>query len=170
MPTLNAAVAAFWNRYLDTLPAGHPHRRATPDVFSFGDSAALADELAALVAQGRKRATTSLPAEYSSEGLPLPVAGDVSIVTRSNAVPAAVIEFVEVRLMPYQAVDAAYAAIEGEGDGSLAHWQAAHRAYFRRVCESLGGRFEETTPVLCQQFRVVWPRTPGPGTGSACSG
>ena len=160
MPTLNAATAAFWNRYLDSLPAGHPHRRATPDVFSFGDSAALADELAALVLSGRKRATTSLPVEYTSEGQPLPEAGNASIVTRSNAAPAAIIEFVEVRLVPFQDVDAAYAAIEGEGDGSLAHWQAAHRAYFRRVCDRLGGRFEETTPVLCQQFRVVWPRKP----------
>jgi uncharacterized protein YhfF len=167
---MNDAVAAFWNRYLDTLPAGHPHRRATPDAFSFGDSAALADELAALVVQGRKRATTSLPAEYSSEGLPLPVAGDVSIVTRSDAVPVAIIEFVEVRLVPFQAVDSAYAAIEGEGDASLAGWQAAHRSFFRRVCGRLGGQFEEATPVLCQQFRVVWPRTSGPGTGGACSG
>jgi uncharacterized protein YhfF len=158
MATLNAAVAAFWNRYLDALPAGHPHRRATPDVFSFGDTAALADELAALVLSGRKKATTSLPVEYTSESQPLPEAGHVSIVTRSNAAPAAVIEFVEVRVVPFQAVDAAYAAIEGEGDGSLAFWQAAHRAYFRRVCERVGGRFEETTPVLCQQFRVVWPR------------
>ncbi|HEY6966345.1 MAG TPA: ASCH domain-containing protein [Burkholderiales bacterium] len=164
---MNDAVTAFWNRYLDALPAGHPHRRAAPDVFSFGDSAAIADELAALVVQGRKRATTSLPSEYSSEGLPLPVAGDVSIVTRSDTEPVAIIEFVDVRLVPFQAVDAAYAAVEGEGDGSLAGWQAAHRSFFRRVCSRLGGRFEEATPVLCQQFRVVWPRKPGVG---ACSG
>ena len=153
---MNPAVAAFWNSYRDALPADHPHRRMAPDVFSFGDSAALADKLATLVLAGRKKATTSLPVEYTSAGQPLPEAGGVSIVTRSNAEPVAVIEFVAVRLVPFGNVDAAYAAIEGEGDGSLAFWQAAHRAYFERVCERLGRRFGDTTPVLCQQFRVVW--------------
>jgi len=32
--------------------------------------------------------------------------------------------------VPFGAVDAAFAAAEGEGDRSLAWWQAAHTAYF----------------------------------------
>jgi len=71
-------VEAFWQRYLGTLPAGHPHRRARPDAFAFGDSPSLTDELAALVEIGRKQATTGLPVEFTSEGLPLPAVGDVS--------------------------------------------------------------------------------------------
>ena len=151
------AVAVFWKRYLNTLPADHPHRGIAASVFSFGDSPALADELAALVVSGRKRATTSLPIEFTSDGERLPGAGDVGIVTRADGHPVAVIELVEVRLVPFQAVDATFAAIEGEGDGSLSWWRAAHRSYFRRVCMRLGGQFEETTPVLCQQFRRAWP-------------
>lgn len=148
---------AFWKDYLGTLPAAHPHRNARPDVFSFGDSPRLADELGALVQAGRKRATASLPVEFTSEGLPLPVAGDVSIVTRGDGAPVAIIETVEVRHTPFQAVDAAFAAHEGEGNRTLAWWQAAHREYFSRVSARLGGKFEETTPVICQRFRVIWP-------------
>lgn len=147
---------AFWQRYVGTLPAEHPHRHAHPDAFAFGDSPALADELAALVQVGRKRATASLPVEFTSLGLPLPAAGDVSIVTRADGIPVAIIELVEVRHVPFQAVDAAFAADEGEGDGTLAWWQAAHRMYFSRVSARLGDKFDETTPVICQRFRLVW--------------
>jgi uncharacterized protein YhfF len=147
---------AFWRRYLATLPADHPHRGAEPQPFTFGDSPALADELAALVAAGRKRATTSLPAEFTAEGLQLPRAGDLSIVTLADGTPVAVIEIIEVRAVPFRDVDAAFAAVEGEGDGTLAFWRRAHREYFARVAAALGCGFDETTVVLCQPFRVVW--------------
>jgi len=155
---LTEAAANFWQRYLGTLSDGHPHHRAAPDTFAFGDSPALADELAALVVAGRKRATASLPAEFTFPGLPLPKSGDVSIVTRADGVPVAIIELVEVRQVPFQEVDAAFAADEGEGDGTLASWQAAHRKYFGRVCARQGGEFGETTLVICQRFRLAWTR------------
>jgi len=105
---------------------------------------------------GRKRATATLPVEFTSDGLPLPAPGDVSIVTRADGTPVAIIELVEVRHVPFQAIDAAFAADEGEGDGTLAWWQAAHRNYFGRVCTRLGCKFDETAPVVCQRFRLVW--------------
>ena len=162
---MNPAVEAFWQRYLGTLAAGHAHRNVRPDAFAFGDSPALADELAALVAAGRKRATASLPAEFTAEGQPLPVAGDVSIVMRGDGSPLAVIEFVEVRQIPFQFVDAAFAADEGEGDGSLAYWRLAHREYFSRVCARFGGIFDETTSVICQRFQLLWSDDPAGSPG-----
>ncbi len=86
---------------LGTLPVEHPHRHARPDAFAFGDSPALANELAALVQVGRKRATASLRVEFTSVGLPLPAAGDVNIVTRADGIPVAIIELVEVRHVPF---------------------------------------------------------------------
>jgi uncharacterized protein YhfF len=153
---MTESARVFWQRYVGTLLAEHPHRHAHPDAFAFGDSPALADELAALVRVGRKWATTSLPVEFTSLGLPLPAAGDVSVVTRADGTAVAIIELIEVRHVPFQAVDARYAADEGEGDGTLAWWQTAHRRYFSRVAARLGATFEETTPVICQRFRLVW--------------
>lgn len=156
---MTAAAEAFWLDYLGTLAAGHPHRRARPDVFAFGDSSGLADELAGLVEAGRKRATTTLPAEFAADGSTVPVAGDLSIVTRADGTPVAIIEIVEVQEVPFAAVDAAYAAEEGEGDGSLAWWRDAHRAYFGRVAARLGTAFDDRTPVVCQRFRLLWPQS-----------
>ncbi len=160
-PPLTPAAAGMWESYLRTLPTDHPHRRATPDVVSFGDSPALADELAALVVDGRKRATASLPVEFTALGQPLPRPGDLSVVTRGDGEPVAIIVLTEVREVPFAAVDTAFAAAEGEGDGSLAWWQTAHRGYFDRIVQRLGGTaFDETTVVLCQCFRVLWRGAP----------
>src|SRR6266511_3667286 len=72
---MTESAAAVWQRYLGTLPAEHPHHHARPDTFAFGDSPALANELAALVQVGRKRATASLPVEFTSLGLPMTARG-----------------------------------------------------------------------------------------------
>jgi uncharacterized protein YhfF len=153
---LSEIAHAFWERYLRTLPANHSHRGTRPDVFAFGDSPSLADELAALVQTGRKRATASLPIEFTSEGLPPPAPGDISIVTRADGTPVAIIELTEVRHVAFHAVDAAFAGDEGEGDGTLAWWQAAHRRYFGRVCARAGDGFDDAALVICQRFRLLW--------------
>ena len=150
------ACAGFWKRYLASLPADHPHRSARPDAFAFGDSDSLANQLAALVVSGKKQATASLAIEFTSLNEPVPKAGDPSIVLWAGGLPAAIIEHVEVRHVAFQSVDEAFAASEGEGDCTLAWWRAAHREYFSRVCQRLGGEFNETTPVICQRFRLVW--------------
>ena len=153
---MTGAAAVFWQSYLGSLSEIHSHRSAKPDVFAFGDTPALADELGALVRDGRKRATASLPVEFTSLGQPLPKAGDVAVVTRADGTPIAIIELAEVRHVPFKAVDAAFAAAEGEGDGTLGSWRAAHREYFGRVANKLGAAFDENTAVICQRFRVVW--------------
>jgi uncharacterized protein YhfF len=157
---MTGPAASFWQRYLDRLCAADPHRSTKPDVFAFGDTPALADELGSLVKAGRKRATASLPVEFTSLGQPLPITGDVAVVTRADGTPIAIIELTEVRQLPFSAVDAAFAADEGEGDGTLAYWRAAHRQYFGRVATKLGAAFDENTAVICQRFRVVWGGEP----------
>jgi uncharacterized protein YhfF len=150
------ACEAFWREYLARLPADHPHHSATPDAFGFGDEPILASELAELMLAGRKRATTGLSTEFAALGAPLPRAGDLSIVVHGDGRPAALIELTKVDSVPFDEVDEAYAAVEGEGDGSLAYWRDAHERYFNEVCRRLGGRFDGRTPVICQTFRVVW--------------
>jgi uncharacterized protein YhfF len=157
MPTDPAKCDAYWAGFVQSLALGDPRRSAVPDAFGFGGEGKLADELAALVLAGKKRATASLPVEYTSLNLPLPKAGDLSIVLDGLGAPVGIIERLSVDLVPFHQVDAGFAANEGEGDGSLQHWREAHTWYFGRVCEQLGGKLEDSTPVLCQRFRLVWP-------------
>ena len=54
-------------------------------------------------------------------------------------------------------LSAEFAAVEGEGDGSLAFWRQAHTAYFTRQCERAGRTFSGGMAVTYVRFRVVWP-------------
>lgn len=159
MPVDKQKCKTFWAEFVQSLAADDSRRDARPDAFGFGGEGEIADELAALVLAGKKRATASLPVEYTSLDEPLPKAGDLSIILDGTGVPVGIIERISVDLVPFQKVDEAFAAYEGEGDGSLQYWREAHTWYFNSVCERLGGRLEEDTPVLCQRFRLVWPRS-----------
>jgi uncharacterized protein YhfF len=151
------ACGAFWKHYLSHLPPGHPHHAAKPDAFAFGGAGALGQELAELVLSNQKRATTSLPIEFTSLNEALPTVGSVSIILDGALKPVAIIERTSVQFVSFEAVDAEYAAIEGEGDGSLAYWREGHIGYFNEVCSRLGSHFNHQTPVVCQTFRRVWP-------------
>ncbi len=146
-------IEAFWAAYCaETGATGAPF-----DVDQFGDSPAMADELAALIIAGEKRATCGLARwfEASEAGRP-PQPGDRSIVLNGAGAPVAVIETVEVRLGPVSSVDEAFAFDEGEGDKSRAWWLAAHRAFFEREAAREGFQYSDEMEAVFERFRLVW--------------
>lgn len=155
---MDPAVAAFWERFLRSLPADADRPDEDPDSFAFGDSPEMADGLGALVVEGTKTATSSLLAEYESEGTDpfREPAFDVVLDGRGN--PLCVIETTEIRIMPFNEVDEAFAADEGEGDRSLAYWRRVHWGFFSRRCAKLGIEPSEDMPVVCSRFRLRYAR------------
>ena len=113
--------------------------------FSFGDSPALADELAALVLAGTKTATCWAASDGASTYV-----GKQMVVLSGSERPLAIIETVELTQRRFSEVDAAFAYDEGEGDRSFAYWRQAHRKYFVRL-----GQFAEDMLLYCERFRVV---------------
>ncbi|MEA3283928.1 MAG: ASCH domain-containing protein [Synergistota bacterium] len=45
-----------------------------------------------------------------------------------------------------------------EGDGSLEYWKKVHHAALSREMSSMGLVFHEETPVICEEFSVVYPK------------
>lgn len=127
----------------------------SPTIEWFGDSAELAAELGDLVRRGVKRASAGLPAAWEAEGDLLPRVGDVKIVIDWSGEPIAVIETTEVRVLPFDEVDEAFAHDEGEGDRTLAWWREAHWRYFSRECARLNCQLAKTMPVVCWRFRLL---------------
>lgn len=115
------------------------------DAFSFGDTPALADELAALVLDGRKRATCWA----ASDGMQTEV-GKRMVMLDGSGRSRAVLQTVQLSLCRFDAVDAAFAYDEGEGDRTLEAWRRAHGAYFGRR-----NQFAEDMMLWCERFRVV---------------
>jgi uncharacterized protein YhfF len=152
--TIPPSIQAFWSAFTSAI--GHDPSDRFYEAFHFDDNAPSADELAALVLCGRKRATAALVWVYESEGKPIPKAGDLSVVTLFSGKPVCVIETQDVKIVPFSEVGADFAATEGEGDGSLAYWQRAHTAFFGRECQRLRREFSLSAPVVCERFAVVY--------------
>jgi uncharacterized protein YhfF len=153
---MEPSVLQFWRDYLAGLPPSQPRPQAPVDVFAFGDSKELADELAALVREGVKTATCSALWCYEEDQKPIPQKGELSIVIDGNGAPVAIIETVEIFLAPFNEVTERFAWEEGEGDRSLAYWRQAHRNFFGRQRFKDRG-FDEGMPLVCERFRVLHP-------------
>lgn len=150
---LTDAVNAYWHEVRRDLSDAAPARPT--GAFAFGDGPELSHELATLVVAGTKTATASLQAAYEAEGSLPPTRGEWWVVTTWDGEPVATIEVTEVRVLPFDEVDEAFAAEEGEGDLSLAYWREAHRSFFARACATLGLVWSESMAVVTERFRVV---------------
>jgi uncharacterized protein YhfF len=151
---LTPRARAFWARFESSV--GGDASARLYESFHFGDSEALADELAALVVAGTKCATATLRWSHEADGKPMPRPGDLSIVERWSGEPVCIIETASVAVLPFDQVSPEFAATEGEGDGSLEHWRTGHWAYFERECARLGKKPSADMPVVCEAFKVVY--------------
>jgi len=128
----------------------------TVSVWSFGDSDAMARDLAALVVSGQKTATCGLEWSYEHDEVPIPKIGDVSIVTSfDGAEVLVVIETIEVTLGPMSVCTEDFARDEGEGDLSLSWWREAHRRFFARECARIGRTPTEEMVLVYERLRVL---------------
>ena len=153
------SAARMWDAFVAARPeiAGPD---ATYSAWHFCDNQADADELAELVLAGRKRATASALWFYEAEQEPLPLVGDLSVVTDWFGNARCVIRTTAVEVVAFESVGAAFAAAEGEGDGSLEYWREAHRAAFARELALIGRTIEPDMPVVCERFDVVFRGQP----------
>ena len=148
LPSVDDLIAKLVARGV-TLPSG-PVR-----VDAYGDSPQLSAALLELIREGSKRAGTSLLWAHESERAPIPKVGEIEIVVDHRHEPALLTRVTRVEVVPYGEVTAEYAAIEGEGDGSLEYWRKAHWAFFSRECERLGREPSERMPVVCSVFELI---------------
>lgn len=156
---MSSQVQQFWVQFLATAgdDASDDIAARFYETFHFDDNEVDANALVDLVLQGTKRATASLLWDYEVSHKALPKVGDLSVVTNWQGQPRCIIESTQVELVPYAEVSAAFAAIEGEGDGSLHSWLEGHWLYFSRECQRLGKTPSLQMLVVCEQFKVVYP-------------
>lgn len=127
---------------------------ASYDAWAFGIAA---DELADLVLQEKKTATSSAWPLYGLAAEALPEAGEYSVILNAAGEAVCIIRTTDVTVKPFCDVDAAYAALEGEGDLSLDYWRRMHRTFFAAALARAGLVFNEVMPVVCETFELVYP-------------
>ena len=117
--------------------------------WSFGDNAELADELAMLVVQGKKKATCSSLSGFFSDS-EIPVIGGFNIILNSKQEPVCVIRTRSLQLIRFSEVTQELASKEGEGDLSLSYWQQGHKEFFSRE-----GHFSEDMELVFEEFELI---------------
>lgn len=127
-----------------------------PMAWSFGDDPALADQLLGLVLDGTKTATSSAVWSYEDGDEPLPRAGELAIILDSADTPRALVRTTSADVVRFDEVDEEFAAAEGEGDRTLAHWRSGHEEFFRRTLGP-GRTFSPEMPVVCERFELLYP-------------
>lgn len=164
-PQQEAEVAAFWDdvkhhAHLSAAPGyfgASPLEALQPPAWAFGGTPELADELLALVLEGTKTAGASALWEYETVGEPIPTIGTLGIVLDGKGHPRALLVTTAVEVVPFDEVSEEHAALEGEGDRSLAYWREAHQHYFTEIADHEHG-FSEDMPVVLERFELVWPK------------
>ncbi len=132
----------------------NPVRTLRPPAWSLGGTPEQSDELLGLVLDRIKTATASSYADYAEEGEDLPESGTLGIVLDGAGHPRALVVTTEVRVVPFDQVDADHARDEGEGDRSLDQWRDVHERFFTEHSE---GGYQPDMPVVLERFRVLYP-------------
>jgi len=158
---MHPSVTSMWSDFLSQQSHASSRARNPPESWHFCDNEADANECAALVLSGRKRATATLLWWFESTGEPLPAIGDLNIVTDWSGQATCVIRTTGVQVVPFNGITELHASAEGEGDGSLEWWRTAHWACFTRELERGGQSPEADMPIVFQEFECVFPVEPG---------
>ena len=153
MTTNSESVKMFWAKFCQenpNVPIETPYQ-----VWFFGNSSEMAQELTKLVISGKKIATASLLAVNQLKPEIAPIDGGYSVVTDFEGNPMCVIQTTEIRHLPFDEVDAKFAFDEGEGDQTLEYWREVHWRYFTKEVAELGIEFNEESLVCCERFKLL---------------
>nr|WP_303966395.1 ASCH domain-containing protein [Sporosarcina ureae] len=142
----------MWEEFKRIDPDAPEHYEA----WSFGNSKQMADELAELVVEGTKTATSSNYTLYELEDEPLPMVGLHNIILDGNGIAVAIVENISVNVLPFNKVPEEHAYLEGEGDRSLRYWQGVHEEFFKEELKEVHLDFHHDMPVVCETFKLVF--------------
>lgn len=150
----NTSAHILWERFLkenaaltnlDIPPIGH-----------FSDNEKDANILAELVQKDIKRATSHSLLGLQLRNEPRPRLDDLFIVTDWSENARCIIKTTSVKLVPYFAIHAEHARMEGEGDKSLEYWKKVHWDYYIRELEPHGRVPRESMIVVFERFEKIF--------------
>ncbi|WP_193332880.1 ASCH domain-containing protein [Pseudoalteromonas ulvae] len=122
----------------------------------FCDNEVDANACAKLVLDDIKRATSPSLWWFEAHHQPLPQRGDLNVVTNWQGEALCIIETTHVAITPFNEITEQYAALEGEGDKSLAYWRKVHWDYYHRELAGTAFTPTDTMPIVCETFKVVF--------------
>jgi uncharacterized protein YhfF len=154
LPGRRDEIQAFWLDYQKACSVQVEGFSAT----ACGHARAVADELAALVAEGHKRAHATLERDFEADGDDLPRPGEHVVVLDGRGTPRAIVRLTHVERRYFNDIDEEFAFECGEGDRTLAWWLVAYRQEFAERAEAQGFQVGERAVLILEHFELVWPQ------------
>lgn len=124
---------------------------------TFGDPrfADYGDHVTELAMDETKRATAHLAIDFEVNNVERRNEGDYWVILWEDMKPACVLKMIKVEERPFKNVDAAFAAREGEGDGSLEYWSRIHEDYFKLQLGVWKREWSDELTVVLESFDLV---------------
>ena len=148
------SVQKMWREYHEALGIPTPSEVIAD---SFSDNEREATELSILVDQGIKRATAPALWSFEKTGTQIPVVGGIFLVVNGKGEAVCIVKTTKVSIIPFNEINESNAFREGEGDRSLEYWRRVHIEFYKKQFESLGLIFDESMPIVFEEFDKVFP-------------
>lgn len=152
---MNQSAVKLWNQFKRKADISHDDDY---DVWAFGDSPEMADDLLTHVLSGEKIGTSSLYLLYELEleQENFPKVGNYSVILDGNNEARAIICTKIVDILPYANISEVHGYFEGEGDRTLAYWRSVHQPFFEKELNKYELSFSEDMLIVYELFEVVF--------------
>lgn len=153
---MNQSASILWQQFKTKYGLSHDNYQ----VWSFGDSPEMADELLACVLSGEKTGTSSLHLLYELEleQENMPEVGEYSVILDGNDEAQAIIGTKVVEIVPYANMSEVHAYLEGEGSRTLAYWRSVHQPFFEKELAEYQLAFSEDMLIVYELFELLFQR------------
>lgn len=153
MPENSSSVDAYWQKYLDA----HGLAKNTPfyGECAFGTDADESTELLSLVLLGKKQANCSALASFHLDNESLPVKGARYVLTDWAGKAWGIIQTIDVKVLPYNAITWEMAQKEGSDD-TMESWIENHNEFFAYDSSIMGYDFTPDMPVVFETFALIY--------------
>jgi uncharacterized protein YhfF len=151
---MNQSVRELWSQFKAEKNVLHDRY----DVWAFGNSPQMADELLELVLKGEKVGTSSLHLLYDLglEEEQMPAVGSYSVVLDGKDQAQAIIRTKVVDILPYSQISEVHGYLEGEGDRTLGYWREVHQPFFEQELKEYQRTFSEDLLIVYELFELVY--------------
>lgn len=146
-------ISEYWKKFLDSAGLNEEEAGFSGE-FSFEPNF-VGEQQLFLLLNGKKTAAFSTFESYGINMEPLPVTGELYIVENKDGEPKAVIEVTDVTVRPFGDITWELARKDGENE-NLEEWKERQKEYFEEEAAICGFDFNESSKILCQQFKVIF--------------
>lgn len=117
----------LWNEFCENKKV---NKEEHYEAWAFCGGGPAADELLALVLEGKKFGTASIYEDYLTEGDAIPGDREYSVILDSKGQAACVIRNFEVKVEPFERVSEYHGFSEGKEERNLIAWRRIHDNYW----------------------------------------